>query len=54
MIRRAKGDGTGEIVFEPPHGWGPRGQELHGKMAAFVDSHRPTTREVRRDREARQ
>jgi hypothetical protein len=33
----------GEIVFErrAPHCWGPRGRELHEKMAAFVAQRRP-------------
>jgi hypothetical protein len=34
---------AGEIVFErrAPHCWGPRAQELHEKIAAFVAKHRP-------------
>ncbi len=37
---------TGEVVFErrAPHCWGPRAQELHEKIGAFVEKHRPTTR----------
>ena len=36
---------TGEVVFErrAPHCWGPRGQELHEKIAAFVEKQRPTS-----------
>jgi hypothetical protein len=34
---------TGEIVFErrAPHCWGPRAQELHETIAAFVEKQRP-------------
>ncbi|HXT71173.1 MAG TPA: alpha/beta hydrolase-fold protein [Vicinamibacterales bacterium] len=34
---------SGEIVFQPmaPHCWGPRGQDLHENMAAFIVKHAP-------------
>jgi Putative esterase len=36
---------AGEVVFErrAPHCWGPRAQELHEKIAAFVQKHQPTS-----------
>ncbi len=39
----------GEIVFQPmaPHCWGPRGQELHEKMAAHIVKYAPPGADVK-------
>jgi hypothetical protein len=41
---------TGEIVFQPmaPHCWGPRNQELFGKIVAHIDRHAPAGADLKR------
>ncbi|HUL73118.1 MAG TPA: alpha/beta hydrolase-fold protein [Vicinamibacterales bacterium] len=40
---------TGEIVFQPmaPHCWGPRGEELLGKMVAQIERYAPVGADLR-------